>query len=73
MMINHNNERPKIDYPCEWEYKVIGANVDNIIKVIEEAAKGLNYAITPSNVSKNEKYFSLNFKVEVPNEVVRVI
>ena len=45
--------------------------IDNIIKVIEEAAKGLNYTITPSNVSKNEKYFSLNFKVEVPNEVVR--
>ena len=71
MIIDHNSERPKIEYPCEWEYKVIGASVDNIIKVIEEAAKGLNYTITPSNVSKNEKYFSLNFKVEVPNEVVR--
>ncbi len=71
MIIDHNSERPKIEYPCEWEYKVIGSNVENIIKVIEDAAKGLKYTITPSNVSKNEKYFSLNFKVEVPNEVVR--
>ncbi len=59
MIIDNNSERPKIEYPCEWEYKVIGSDVENIIKVIEEAAKGLNYTITPSNVSKNEKYFSL--------------
>ena len=71
MIIDHNSERPKIEYPCEWEYKVIGRDVEKIIKVIEDAANGLNFTITPSNVSKNEKYFSLNFKVEVPNEVVR--
>ncbi len=71
MIIDHNSERPNIEYPCEWEYKVIGANVDNLIKAIETAANGLNYTITPSNVSKNGKYYSLNFKVDVPNEVVR--
>jgi len=66
-----DNNAPEIQYPCEWTYKIIGVDIDNILITIEEAVLGLDYDITPSNVSKNGKYVSLNLKLEVPNEVVR--
>lgn len=71
MILDSNSKRPWIDYPCEWGYKVIGSDVDKILYAIEEASLGLDYSVTPSNISKNGKYYSLNFNLEVPNEVVR--
>jgi uncharacterized protein len=73
MILDSNSRKPEIDYPCQWEYKVIGKNVDQMLAAIENAASGLEYSVTPSNVSKNGNYFSLNFSLEVPNEVVRNI
>ncbi len=72
MILNSNNkQRPEIEYPCEWSYKVIGTNVEKILEAIEEASSGLKYDVTPSNISRNGNYFSLNFIVEVPSEAVR--
>jgi putative lipoic acid-binding regulatory protein len=71
MILESDNQRPEIKYPCEWGYKVIGTDVNKILHAIEEASMGLTPDITPSNISKNGKYFSINFTVEVPNEVVR--
>lgn len=72
MILNPNNDkRPEIEYPCEWSYRVIGNDVDKILKAIDEASSGLEYDVIPSNISKNGNYFSLKFKVEVPSEVIR--
>ena len=73
MILDSNSRRPEIEYPCEWGYKVIGNNVDQMLEAIENASSGLEYSVTPSNISKNGNYFSLNFRMEVPNEVVRNI
>lgn len=71
MILDSNSERPKIEYPCEWSYKIIGDNIEKIIEAIENAAAGLKYEITPSNISKKGNYFSLNLVIKVPSEVVR--
>ena len=71
MILDSNSERPELKYPCEWSYKVIGRDVDKLISAIETASLDLSYEVTPSNVSKNERYFSLNFKVTVPSEAAR--
>ncbi len=71
MILESDKQRPEIKYPCKWEYKVIGTDVNIILSAIEEASMGLTHDVTPSNISKNGKYFSINFSVEVPNEVVR--
>ncbi|MFO7446454.1 MAG: DUF493 domain-containing protein [Ignavibacteriaceae bacterium] len=70
-MFNNSNDRPSINYPCEWEYRVIGRDIDRILSAIDEAACGLKYSVSPSNVSRNDKYFSINFRIEVPNETTR--
>lgn len=71
MILDSNSERPEIEYPCEWSYKIIGDNIEKIIEAIENAAAGLEYEITPSNISKKGNYFSLNLVIKVPSEVVR--
>jgi len=71
MILDSDRRKPEIEYPCEWAYKVIGMDVNKILYAIEEAAMGLMYDVTPSNVSSNGKYYSLNFKLEVPNEAIR--
>jgi len=71
MLLDENSSRPQIKYPCKWEYKIIGTDVDSILKAIEEASYGIKYEVKPSNVSKKGKYFSLNLRLEVPSEVVR--
>ncbi len=71
MILDENSPRPKIDYPCKWEYKIIGTDINLILSAIEEAVPGMQYDVTPSNVSKKGNYFSLNLQLEVPNEVIR--
>jgi uncharacterized protein len=71
MILENDSERPEIQFPCEWSYKIIGSDINNILSTIEEAVLGLAYNITPSNVSSTGKYVSLNLKLEVPNEAVR--
>jgi putative lipoic acid-binding regulatory protein len=44
-----------------------------MLSAVAESIKGLDYEVSPSNVSKNEKYFSLNVSLIVPSEVVRDI
>jgi putative lipoic acid-binding regulatory protein len=71
VIVNFEEKRPDIEYPCSWEYKVIGSDIDNVLSAIEDAASGLDYSVSPSNVSRNNKYFSVNMKIEVPNETTR--
>ena len=73
MLLNSNSKKPNIAYPCDWQYKVIGTDVDEMIKAIELAVEGMDYKISPSNVSSKGNYFSLNLKVFVTSEVIRDI
>ncbi|MGA7720770.1 MAG: DUF493 domain-containing protein [Ignavibacteriaceae bacterium] len=71
MSLKDDYKYPEIQFPCEWSYKIIGLDVTKILAAIEEAVLGLSYDVTPSNISKNGKYFSLNLKLELPNEAVK--
>ena len=65
------NNRPEIIYPTKWEYKIIGSNVDDMVNAVESIMVDLEYDLTPSNISKKGKYFSLNVIVLVPSEIIR--
>jgi putative lipoic acid-binding regulatory protein len=73
MFQSPDKSRPQIDYPTIWEYKLIGKDVDELLKVVEEVLPGLEYQVKFSNVSRNEKYYSLNVLVRVDSEVLRDI
>ncbi len=73
MILDSNSKKPNIEYPCDWDYKVIGTDVDKMIKMIEQSVEGMDYKISSSNVSSKGKYFSLNLTVFVSSEVIRDI
>jgi putative lipoic acid-binding regulatory protein len=73
MILDSNSKKPNIEYPCDWHYKVIGTDVDEMIKVIDQIAEGMDYKISSSNVSSKGNYFSLNLTVFVTSEVIRDI
>jgi len=73
MILDSNSQKPNIDYPCDWNYKVIGTDVDEMISAIEKAVEGMEYEINSSNVSSKGNYFSLNLKVFVTSEAIRGI
>lgn len=71
MLLENHGRRPTINYPCEWDYRVIGNDIEKMLSAIDFAANGLNYEVKPSNVSKNSKYFSINLKLTVSSEEER--
>jgi len=42
-----------------------------MISAVEDAVVDLEYDLTPSNISRKGKYFSLNVTVLVPSEIIR--
>lgn len=71
MILDSNSERPIINYPCEWTYKIIGNNIDKMILTVNDALTNIEHELTPSNISKKGKYYSLNIKLIVDSEVMR--
>ena len=65
-------DRPDIEYPCTWVYKVIGEDCSLLKDVIVSACSPLSVKISHSHASSKGKYHSLNAEVEVPSEEVRL-
>jgi len=61
-------EKPLIEYPTEWRYKIIGENLESMLYTIDDTIEGLESDLTPSNISKKGKYYSLNLVVTVESE-----
>ncbi|MCF7887900.1 MAG: DUF493 domain-containing protein [Candidatus Omnitrophica bacterium] len=60
--------KPEIEYPCYWEYKIIGENQKILEVVISEVVNDRDYDIILSNQSRNKKYVSLEVKTKVLDE-----
>jgi putative lipoic acid-binding regulatory protein len=69
--MNLEDKRPEIIYPTKWDYKIIGSDVDEMVKAVESIVNDLVYDLSASNISKKANYFSLNLAVQVPSEIVR--
>lgn len=62
--------RPQIDYPCEWEYRVIGENEDKIKEIVKNTIKK-SYSIEIKNKSSKGKFTSFHVKTIVNDEKER--
>ncbi len=57
-----------IEYPCDWHYKVIGANDGSLATSIHEALVDVEYRLSESNRSGKGKYLSLEVVACVQDE-----
>ena len=65
-------EKPSIDYPCSWIFKVIGTNEDALKKAVATVIGTTDILITNSNTSSNGKYTSLNVELVVNDDETRL-
>lgn len=65
-------EKPEIDYPCSWAYKVIGEDCTLLKEVILQACAPHTPTIQHSQSSRKGKYHSLQAELTVPSEEVRL-
>ena len=64
--------KPKIDYPCTWQYKIIGESATAITRLVEEHVYEKGYTLTDSNVSSGGRYISMALELIVNNNERRL-
>ena len=65
-------QKPEIDYPCSWLYKVIGEREKEIKEAVHQICAGKAFTFAYSHTSTGGKYHSFNVELEVENEEERV-
>lgn len=65
-------DRPEIQYPCVWIYKVIGEDRDLLKDVITAACSPHPVIISHSHSSSKGKYHSINAELVVADEPARL-
>lgn len=71
-MQNGSKSRPRIDYPCRWQYKIIGESRTEIRRVVEHHVSERPLALTDSHVSSGGRYVSMNLEVSVGSDEERL-
>ncbi len=54
-----------VDYPCRWDYTVIGRDEARLRAAVAEAVEGVEHELRPSHKSSGGRYLSLALEVEV--------
>lgn len=65
-------EKPSIQYPCAWTYKVIGTDEAELRSAIETVLGKDNLLISRSHTSSGGKYISLNAEIVVEDDESRL-
>ena len=64
--------KPEIDYPCVWQYKIIGQERQAIQTALSQKLGDAPYSLSASRTSKTGKYISLNLELTVQDEEERL-
>lgn len=63
--------KPQIDYPCTWNYRIIGLSKEVVLQAIEKVFNG-NVEITSKHESRNQKYVAINCTTFVQDDAQRL-
>ena len=68
MILNNSPEKAEIEYPCSWNYKVIGLDSEAVQKAVALVLGEQQYLLTHSRSSSGGKYQSLQLETVVVSE-----
>ena len=66
------SEKPKINYPTEWSYKIIARNEEAIQQVVKTTQHSSDLQLKYSNTSKKGTFTSMECTTLVMNEEERL-
>ena len=67
-MIDLSKEKLELDYPCNWEYKLIVLEHINIKTTVTEVISNREHKVKESKVSSKGKYKSYTLELLVHND-----
>ena len=67
-MIDLSKEKLELNYPCNWTYKVIGKNENDIKSAVKEILDQREYKLKVSKASAKGKFLSFTLDLLVHNE-----
>lgn len=65
------SNKPRIDYPCPWLFKVIGSDRQAVAAAIAEVMGATEHLLVHANASSGGKYHSFNLELVVESEAHR--
>ncbi|HRM78029.1 MAG TPA: DUF493 domain-containing protein [Aliarcobacter cryaerophilus] len=71
-MINLNDKKLELNYPCSWEYRLIVDESCNVRKCIKEVIFERSHNLKPSKASSKGKFKSYSLEMLVHNEDDRI-
>lgn len=66
--INDIEHELQLEYPCNWCYKVVGAEREALEEAIRSVVQPRGFSVSHSHTSRTGKYISLNLDLLVHNE-----
>jgi putative lipoic acid-binding regulatory protein len=67
-----NGRKPILEYPCQWQYRLIGEDRAAIMEAIHAAVDVDLCVVSEGNTSSGGRYLSLNLEMTVNNEGERL-
>ena len=67
-----DDKKSAIEYPCTWQYKIIGPDQDQLRAVIAETVLDRDHTVSYSNSSSGGKYHCLNLEMQVESDEERI-
>ncbi len=64
-------QKPEINYPCKWGYKIIGKDKDALLTCINEIMGDKEHVKSPGNISKGGKFHTYNASCVVNSQEER--
>lgn len=61
-------DKPAIDYPCTWEWRVIGGDSDQLRRAVAEVLGQRPYALREANRSPAGRWLSMSLELDVASE-----
>ncbi|MFT5387951.1 MAG: putative lipoic acid-binding regulatory protein [Candidatus Omnitrophota bacterium] len=70
-ILNNHPEKPEINYPCQWTYKIFGLSEDELKEVAAQIMGDKIYTFKHSMNSKKGKYVSCSLITVVQTDSER--
>ncbi len=68
VILNDNEQKLELTYPCSWSYKLIASEAKALEKAIKDVIDEREHKLVHSKNSKGGKYVSMNLDLLVHNE-----
>ena len=67
-MIDLNEHKLELDYPCDWKYKIVIKSEQNINNIIKDILEDRKHGVKPSKQSSKGKFTSHTLEMLVHND-----